>query len=77
MNATHIILAVFAKVIFHKKRSNGHSHVAIDVRDAVFPSLWLLLPSVEDGIELLFQVLKTLIQIIQTVSDESPEKVVG
>ena len=65
-----------AEKTFDKERTDGHAHVAVDVRDAVSPALRLLLLSVKSRIEALFQILIILAQIIQSMTDESPQQIV-
>lgn len=73
---TYVIFAFVAEKARDKERTDGHAHVAVDVRNAVPPALRLLFLAVERRIEALFQLLIILVQVIQSVPDESPHQIV-
>ena len=73
----YVIFAIFAEIVLDEEGSNSHAHVSVDIRNAVLPSFRLLLPAVKHRIKVLLEIGKALIQVIEAVSNEAPEKIIG
>lgn len=69
---THIVFAVFIKILFNKHRANRHTHVRIDLGYAIFPSRRRLLSTEKNVVKFLLYLLETIVQIIYSVPHESP-----
>lgn len=72
----YVIFAVFAEEMLDKERTDGHAHVAVDVRDAVLPPFRLLPATVQHGVQILLQILILLTQVVESVTHKSPKQVV-
>lgn len=72
----YVVHALLVEIVSNKQRTHCHTHYAVYVRHAVLPTLSLLSFPVQKGVQVLLEILKTLIEIVQTVPDKAPHQIV-
>lgn len=75
--AYYVVFTLLIKVLPHENRSNSHSHIRVHLYHAVLPSRRRLLSSEEYVVERLLGFLKTVVQIVHSMPDETPEQIIS
>ena len=77
MADAYIELALFVEVLLDEERADGVAQVAVDVRDAKLSPRRRLFAAVQPPVELLLGLDEPGVQVVDPVTDEPPQDVVG
>ena len=72
----YVVFALFVEVFLHEHGAHSHAHVGVHLCHAIFPSGRRLFPAEQNVIKLLLRFLKPIVQVVHSVPDESPEKII-
>lgn len=77
MADAYIELALFVEVLLDEESADGVAQVAVDVRDAKLAPRRSLFAAVQPPVELLLGLDEPGVQVVDPVTDEPPQDVVG